>query len=371
MSIDNGRDLFERKALDSGVGFPFQARVLEYLVKLVNDPQASVSRLSALIGWNPLLARTVASKANSSCGLPGRVRDVNLALALLGPTTLRDTLRGAVAGSATRHIMYSFHYCEELWHHSLTCGLVAKAIATETGCADPQKAFIAGLVHDVGFLFLGDELPSAEAERQVPWAPASDSVTFRAFVPPALHEEAGAWMVAKWETLPEDVLEAVRYHHKPRFARRNQQLAAIVHVADALCHQTFSGPLGKSLHVLELETAAFALLGIHDASRSLTEAMRDLSDRVKRAAPALELKVRVVKQNLVEVFDQLPERERYLLALHYYEGISFAHIAGILGMNESEVLRLHDGAFARFRHVLDEVGEIYEKSNIQPYSSAG
>ena len=323
---------FERRALHNGVGFPFQARMLAHVVDLVNDPQTDIARLAALIGWNPLLARMIALRASDFYDLPGRVSNVNMALALLGTGALRDTLKRAVASGAHRHMTYSFHYCEELWNHSLTCAVVAKAIASEMRSADPEKAFIAGLAHDVGFLFLGNELPSVEASRSSAWDPTIDLGKFKAFIPPAMHEEAGSWMLKRWENLPRDVTEAVRHHHSPMKADRYRQLAAVVHVADALCHYTFGGPMGKTESGVHVDPQALELLGMHQRSDSTQETINSLTARIRRSAPALTLKVRVLQQRLFETFEELSERERFLLALHYYEGISFGSIAGILGI---------------------------------------
>jgi HD-like signal output (HDOD) protein len=349
---------FERRALHSGVGFPFQARMLEQMVDLVNDPHANVGRLGALLGWNPLLARMIALRASDYHDLPGRVSNVHLALALLGSNTLRETLKRAVATGANRHMTHSFHYCEELWNHSLSCALVAKTIAKETGVADPEVAFIAGLVHDVGFLFLGNELPSAESTHVPGWNPLSDSGKFRAFVPPALHEEAGSWMLERWETIPVGVLEAVRYHHAPMKARHAQQLTAVIHVADALCHHTFGGPMRKLPQPLQVDQEALALIGSLRSDQSAQVAIKAFVARIRRASPALNLKVRVLQQRLLETLEELPERGRFLLALHYYEGISFKGIAGILGVGKEEVTRCHADAFDRFQKVLLEVGEV-------------
>jgi RNA polymerase sigma factor (sigma-70 family) len=349
---------FERRALHNGVAFPFQSRMLEQLVDLVNDPHANVGRLSALIGWNPLFARMIALRASDCCDMPGKVSNVHLATALLESSTLRDTLKHAVASGANRHITYSFHYCEELWHHSLACALVAKVLAVDTGRANPQKAFLAGLVHDVGFLFLGSELPSAEALHTSPWDPVTDLGKFRAYTPPAMHEEAGSWMVKRWETIPADVLAAVRHHHAPSHAGEHRELAAVIHVADTLCHHTFGGPMGKTAPVFQLDPQALAILGTETSGRSPQETMKELTLRIRHAAPALQLKVRVLQQRLFETFEELPEQERFLLALHYYEGISFRSIAGILGTSQEDVARHHAIAFERFLKVLAEVGEV-------------
>jgi HD-like signal output (HDOD) protein len=352
------QDRFEQKALQTGVVFPFKAKVLEYVVNLVNDPLATVARMGAVIGWNPVLARSLSAKANAVYGFPGRVQDVNLALALLGPRVIRDTMKRLIANGATRHIVNSFEYCDSLWDHSLTCALVAKAVAAELGVVDPDRAFVAGLVHDIGLLFLGDDLPSPESEVQPEWAPALDARYLPRPVPLSLHEEAGSWMVDRWETLSPEIQDAVRHHHEPERARQHPLLAAVVHVADVVCHRLFGGPMGRE-SVVPFSTEALALLGLREnaaAEEPLSTA--SLQASVLRRAPALKLKVEVLKQNLVDMYEELAERERFVLAMHYYEGIPINGIAGVLGESEEDVVELHARAITHLQRGLLDIGEL-------------
>jgi HD-like signal output (HDOD) protein len=327
-------DRFEQKALQTGVLFPFKAKVLEYVVNLINDPQATVASMSAVIGWNPVLSRSLSAKANAVYGFPGRVRDVNLALALLGPRVIRETVKRLIASGATRHIVNSFEYCDSLWDHSLTCALVAKAVAAELGVVDADRAFIAGLVHDVGFLFLGDDLPLS------------------------LHEEAGSWMVDRWETLSPGIQDAVRHHHEPGRAQQDPLLAAVVHVADVVCHRLFGGPMGPEPQV-PFNSEALALLGLcGDVTEGDRFSTLPLQSSVLRRAPALKLKVDVLKQSLAGMYEELAESERVVLAMHYYEGIPIKGIAGVLGTSEEEIVGLHARAITHLRRVLLDIGEL-------------
>ena len=349
---------FEQKALQTGVVFPFKAKVMEYVVNLINDPRATVASMSALIGWNPVLARSLSAKANAVYGFPGRVRDVHLALALLGPRVIRDTVKRLIASGAARHIVNSFEYCDSLWDHSLMCALVSRAVAAELGVVDPDRAFIAGLVHDVGFLFLGDELPSPEMEVLPEWTPELDARHQPHPVPLSLHEEAGSWMVDRWETLAPEIQDAVRHHHEPGRAQQDPILAAVVHVADVICHRLFGGPMGQEPDV-PFNTEALALLGV-SANASAEERLSTvtLQASVVRRAPALTLKVDVLKQSLVGMYEELAERERFVLAMHYYEGIPIKGIAGVLGASEEEIVGLHARAITHLQRVLLDIGEL-------------
>ncbi len=351
-------DRFEQKALQTGVVFPFKAKVLEYVVNLVNDPLATVASMSAVIGWNPVLSRSLSAKANAVYGFPGRMRDINLALALLGPRVIRETVKRLIASGATRHIANSFEYCDSLWDHSLTCALVAKAVAAELGVVDADRAFIAGLVHDVGFLFLGDDLPSPESEAHPEWAADLDARYLPRPVPLSLHEEAGSWMVDRWETLSPGIHDAVRHHHEPARAQQDPLLAAVVHVADVVCHRLFGGPLGQEPDV-PFNTEALALLGLcEDGAEADRLSTVSLQASVLHRAPALRLKVDVLKQSLAGMYEELAEGERFVLAMHYYEGIPIKGIAGVLGASEVEVVGLHARAITHLRRVLLDIGEL-------------
>jgi RNA polymerase sigma factor for flagellar operon FliA len=46
---------------------------------------------------------------------------------------------------------------------------------------------------------------------------------------------------------------------------------------------------------------------------------------------------------------QLPERESVIIRQHYENGVSFTHIAQLLGLSKGRVSQLHTSAIARLR----------------------
>lgn len=55
------------------------------------------------------------------------------------------------------------------------------------------------------------------------------------------------------------------------------------------------------------------------------------------------------KEVLAEAIERLPERERTVVALYYYEGLALKEIGQILGVTESRVSQLHTKAVLRLR----------------------
>ena len=62
-----------------------------------------------------------------------------------------------------------------------------------------------------------------------------------------------------------------------------------------------------------------------------------------------------IKDILAVAIDQLPERERTVIALYYYEGLTLKEIGQVLGVTESRVSQLHTKAVLRLRAKLHSV----------------
>lgn len=63
-----------------------------------------------------------------------------------------------------------------------------------------------------------------------------------------------------------------------------------------------------------------------------------------------------IRRILGEGVDKLPERERLVVALYYYEGLTFKEIGKVLTVSESRVYQLHTQAMTRLRNHMRQVG---------------
>lgn len=54
-------------------------------------------------------------------------------------------------------------------------------------------------------------------------------------------------------------------------------------------------------------------------------------------------------QQLVQCFSELPERERLIVALYYYENLALAEIAGIMNLTEKRVSIIINKALTEMR----------------------
>jgi RNA polymerase sigma factor for flagellar operon FliA len=70
--------------------------------------------------------------------------------------------------------------------------------------------------------------------------------------------------------------------------------------------------------------------------------------------PAASLEVAETKVLLARAIERLGEREKLLLVLYYYEGMTLAEIGRVLGVTESRISQMHTAAMLRLRTMLQE-----------------
>jgi len=89
--------------------------------------------------------------------------------------------------------------------------------------------------------------------------------------------------------------------------------------------------------------------GLVSAERSASAGGRDAYSSVEQDQLADSLK------RLVEA---LPERERRVIFYHYYQGLSFTHIADMLGVTKGRVSQIHSQALQLIREARSAVGPL-------------
>ena len=203
--------------------------------------------LTALETSGPFGAKLLRLAGGAFFGQADRVRSLPRALVLLGAPTVRNLAVGigmwdTLAAGAGRH------RAAELWEHAVAVGVATKMLAARLRGGEPDEAFAAGLLHDVGRLVLAERFgepywdavggPTEHAAIERP-----ESTTFGVD-----HAEVGSWMLEGWR-LPPAVVVAVREHHDERPA---SPLARVLHVADRLVEWTDrqSGALEPSARAL-------------------------------------------------------------------------------------------------------------------------
>ncbi len=110
-----------------------------------------------------------------------------------------------------------------------------------------------------------------------------------------------------------------------------------------------------AFHALLADTGRASLLSLDDVvlSSEGNEKIR-LADVVRddKANTSGDVDSGAMKTSLGEGIDRLPDRERLVIGLYYYEGLTFKEIGKILEVSESRVYQLHTQAVLRLRGYL-------------------
>jgi len=121
------------------------------------------------------------------------------------------------------------------WRHSLGCAMVCRRFSEKLATADPEEAYLAGLLHDLGFMVNCLAFPeefTAAMERACQSGIPLDEAE-RATMG-FTHCETGQALAEKWK-LADDVIEAIAHHHAIDQSQKAQPLVALVHLSDLLC----------------------------------------------------------------------------------------------------------------------------------------
>jgi putative nucleotidyltransferase with HDIG domain len=192
---------------------------------VIPEAQVSSELLYQTAGHDPVLTGDLLRVVNSwSCpSLRKRVSSLREAIFHLGTTSARTVLLAA----GTRKV-YASKSILGLWKHSVEVAAHAQRMGELAGC-DPEAAFLAGLLHDVGRLaieMLDAETLATRSRLGEPGIPVVwvDLVTCRHD-----HAEIGGALLWRWN-FPRPIVDAVTLHHSPE--RTASKLAAILYLAE-------------------------------------------------------------------------------------------------------------------------------------------
>lgn len=184
----------------------------------LRDESASVAACALHIRQDPALTARLLRLANSAFyGVPGRVASIDDAVQLIGLRSLRLLAMTAAVTLQFPAPHGAARWHDAFWRHALAVAHLAQGLAELRG-QPVERAYVAGLLHDIGRLVLA-------AQRGIEDDRPDDG-----------HAAVGAAVARHWH-LPEAVAQAIAGHHAPAAgAEPGPTLTDIVHVADALAH---------------------------------------------------------------------------------------------------------------------------------------
>jgi len=243
-----------RKILSRIESLPAMPTIAGKVLEMVEDADTSVKDLQRLINNDPILAAKILKVANSSYYCGGMdVATLSEAIVILGFNILRSLIIAASMRSLYVHkpsrrgtatvTRFAAHQ-KSLWEHSVACAAVARNIAKKINYENPEAAFVAGLLHDIGRLVMFKEMPEESArwlyERGT--APAQNILASEKEIFSFDHCMVGAAVAKKWN-LADEVATVIGHHHFAETGVAPTPLSAIADFANSICLKNQIGPI--------------------------------------------------------------------------------------------------------------------------------
>lgn len=247
------------------------------LLKITGDESANAEGLGRIVETDPAIAAKVLRRVNSAhYAFQHKISSLPHAVAILGFSAIRAIVMEVALFDSwvRRDVRHKFHRTL-FWQHSLAVAGLCRVMARVLNHPDPEEAYAAGLLHDIGKLILDVHGTMSyrdflEAYRRTQEGTLVEEEKMLLGVS---HDRLGAYFARQWR-LPDAIVGATLLHHMP-FAHldlldRDKLLVAIVSFSGFIAWTQGLGSVQVAAHpVLHADIDAFITLSDLDLGRLL------------------------------------------------------------------------------------------------------
>ena len=225
--------------LDSITTAPAILKPLLYLMRLPSE-KIKVEKVVELVSYDGAIAAQCLRLANSPLFGTRQIETVRSAVMALGLERMRSILFGLCVNQLIPQDKWVIGP-DAFWRHALGCALVTQRMAQKIEYAEPEKSYLAGLLHDLGFLVNSVLYTGAFQDcvrRAAEWHGPLHVVEEK--VLGFTHCESGQLLCEHWG-LSKELAAAAGCHHDVSLLPGAGPLACLVHLSDLLCRVRYLG----------------------------------------------------------------------------------------------------------------------------------
>jgi putative nucleotidyltransferase with HDIG domain len=252
------------------------------VLKKIEDPETQAKDLAKIISIDQALTTQILKVCNSAqYGFSRKISNLQEAITKLGFKTLKSILFVSISQGVLRREVPGYALeKDDLWLNSITTAFYAKKIAELSKYKDSDTAFTAGLLKDMGKIIISQYV--RESSKEILEKVEKQQITFYDAEIDVLgysHAEIGARVAENWN-FPEELVNSIRYHHKPAEYKGGEQiknLIYIVHLADIMTILAGSG-MGSDGMMYTLDMNTFDVLKLSSSYSTVEELFSELVD---------------------------------------------------------------------------------------------
>ena len=216
-------------------------QVLSEVLEEVGKDDFTADSLARIILKDPSLTSRILKMANSPFYYRvTEIKTVHQAVSVLGVTTVKCLALSTSVFNPDKIAAASGVDPKEFFAYSLCIASASERIARAVSNTSPEEAFIAGLLHDIGILFLLHHYPDEYARIVRKEIPAESLVDAEIAIFGIDHCDIGYHLAETWR-LPDYVTESIADHHKQRSDKATHVLQDVLGLAVQLTSDRFSG----------------------------------------------------------------------------------------------------------------------------------
>lgn len=231
--------------VDKIEGLPTLPTVYAQVEELCQNPDVDADDLAKVIETDPSITMKLLKLSNSAFfGFNREIKSIRDAVALLGNETVQNAVLSISIFEALKDQDQSAGLDKkEFWKHSAAVGSIVRFI-TKKMKIDREESFTSGILHDIGKIILDglfaefySGVIKAVNEQKLHILEAEDTALG------LNHATLGQELAESWG-IPPRLIEAISFHHNPKRAELDCELASLVHIADAIARNLNSGSGG-------------------------------------------------------------------------------------------------------------------------------
>ena len=221
------------KALEAMPTIPAIVQPLSTMLQQPAD-KVSLEKVVELVSYDSTIAAQCLRMANSPLFGRQNTETVRSAVLALGLKRIEAILMGCCMNRIVPPDKWVLD-AATFWRHSLGCALVSSRMAKLIGYPDPEKAYLAGLLHDLGILV--NTIACSEEYRRCVQIARDGHIALDRSEAEHLgftHSQSGKILAEQWK-FSADLAAVIEFHHVPGLAPAATPLVSLVHLSDILC----------------------------------------------------------------------------------------------------------------------------------------
>jgi len=240
MALRSENFLLQRYIEKAMVDLPALPTVIVQVLQATDKETVTTTEVEGLLSTDAAITTKLLKVVNSAYfGLPRQVSGIGQAIAILGMHQVRNlVLSVGVLNALSSPNPRVLDVQKSFWEQSFAAGTCAQVLAKRKGLTgrDVDLAFIGGLLHDVGRLFLFTLFNQPYQQVMTESARLNEPlIETEARILGTTHAELGGVLSEKWN-FPMVLSDLIRWHETPDSVTDDEAKAKVyaVHIADRL-----------------------------------------------------------------------------------------------------------------------------------------